>query len=221
MASIVRSGFNPNGNGPYNVPRDDLGTGWKGADSRFNWWETYSANWTNGAGTGRRDKVDDRYVFADGTTLTSDEIFSVAACRWGIREDVLRAVAVQESDWHEHTGSFSAWGDRCSGHTDPNEGFGSYGIMQQKHMPCSGSQGDWGGFPRSWYSVPFSVDFYGAAFRACMERTFSWSNVPANEPIATLERGCVGAWFSGQYQPTSSYTNSVYGHLANKDWLRY
>ena len=30
---------------------------------------------------------------------TTDEIFSWAACKWGIDEDTIRAVAVQESEW--------------------------------------------------------------------------------------------------------------------------
>ena len=41
-------------------------------------------------------------------TGTTTEIFQWAACKWGIDEDTLRAVAVQESDWHQ-----SAVGDNC------------------------------------------------------------------------------------------------------------
>lgn len=213
LANIVRDPYDPNGNSPYNVPRDDLSTGW--SLSQFSWWNSFP-KWI-----ALRNQIDDHYTYADGSQPTTTEIFSIAACRWGLREDLLRAVAVQESDWHEHTGSFSAWGDRCSGHTNPDDGYGSYGIMQMKNFNCAG-EGDWGGFPRSWYSTPFNVDHYGAMFRGCLEQVF-WAghNAPAGDSDATKERGCVGAWFSGGYSPTSSYTNSVYTHLANRDWTSY
>ena len=99
MASIVRDSYDPNGNAPYNIPRDDLGTGW--GDSRFSWWSSFP-KWIT-----RRAQIDDHYTYADGCQPTTTEIFSIGACRWGVREDLLRAVAVQESDWHEHAGS--AW----------------------------------------------------------------------------------------------------------------
>ena len=89
MASIVRDSYNPNGNTPYNVPRDDLGTGW--GDSRFAWWASFPKWITR---HGRRSTTTTPY--ADGSQPTTTEIFSVGACRWGIREDLLRAVAVQE-----------------------------------------------------------------------------------------------------------------------------
>ena len=211
MASIVRDPYNPNGNTTYNVPRDDLGTGW--GDSRFSWWSSFP-KWIT-----MRSQIDDHYTYADGTRPSTTEIFSVGACRWGVREDLLRAVSVQESDWNEHGGSFMAWSDRCSGHTNGDEGYGSYGIMQMKNFNCS-NEGDWGGFPRSWYSTPFNVDLYGAAFRACLEQSL-WYTIPAGDSSDRRERGCVGAWFSGSYNPDISYTNSVYSHLANKDWLHY
>jgi len=193
------------GNLQYNVPRDDVATNY--TDSRFSWWSSFP-KWLT-----RRGQVTGHFTNTDGSVPTTTEIFSWAACKWGVREDLLRAVAVQESDWHENF-----WGDRCSG-TDPNTGVGSYGIMQIKNFNCSNA-GDWGGFRRTFVSTTYNVDFYGAAFRACLEGSF-WYTIPAADSAATRERGCVGAWFSGSYQPASSYTNLVYGHLAAKDWLAY
>jgi hypothetical protein len=207
-AHIVLDPFDPHDNSSYNVPRDDLSTGW--SDPRFGWWASFPT-WTSV----RRAQIDDRYASSDGSTLTTTEIFSFAACRWGVREDLLRAVAVQESDWHEHNGP----GDTCSGYPDANQGHGSYGIMQVKNFNCS-NEGDWGGFPRTWYSAPFNVDLYGAAFRACLEQAF-WYLIPSGDNGTRRERGCVGAWFSGSYNPDISYTNSVYIHLANRDWQHY
>ena len=67
MASIVRDSYNPNGNTPYNVPRDDLGTGW--GDSRFSWWSSFP-KWIT-----RRAQIDDHYTYADGSQPTTTEIF--------------------------------------------------------------------------------------------------------------------------------------------------
>ena len=33
---------------------------------------------------------------------TTDEIFQWAACKWGVPDDLLRAVAVRESTWHQY-----------------------------------------------------------------------------------------------------------------------
>jgi hypothetical protein len=35
-------------------------------------------------------------------TGTTDEIFQWAACKWGVADDVLRAIAVRESTWYEY-----------------------------------------------------------------------------------------------------------------------
>jgi hypothetical protein len=192
------------GNAQFNVPRDDLpATGWGDGDARFAWWSSYP-RWLT-----RRGQIDSHYTNGTTRPITTTEIFSVAACRWGIREDLLRAVAVQESDWHE-----SFIGDVCG-----PVGQASYGIMQMKNLNCS-NKGDWGGYGRSAKSTPFAVDMYGAQFRACLEQSF-WSTIPLADSAARRERGCVGAWFSGSYSPDSAYTNGVYGHLANRDWQGY
>ena len=89
-ASIVRDSYNPNGNTPYNVPRDDLGTGW--GDFRFSWWSSFPKWITR---QGRRSTTTTPTPTAPSPTTS--EIFAIGACRWGVREDLLRAVAVQES----------------------------------------------------------------------------------------------------------------------------
>jgi hypothetical protein len=207
---IIRDSWEPASHNiaAFNVPRDDLATGW--SDSRFAWWSSFP-RWIT-----RRDQIDDRYVNSDGSNLSSTEVFSMAACRWGIREDLLRAVAVQETDWIEN--GAGAWGDHCSGQA-MDSGFGSYGIMQVKHFNCA-NDGDWGGFPRTFYSTTFNLDLYGAAFRSCLEAAF-WSNIPATDSQDRRERGCVGEWFSGSYNPDISYVTSVYAWLANRTWESY
>ena len=214
---IVRSTYSPNGTAPYNVPGDNYSNGWR--DVRFAWWQGFDGYIL------RRNLIDAHYNGQLPPPFPSTtESFSIAACRWGVREDLLRAVAVQESDWHEH----GTPGDMClPQHPDPNSGYGSYGIMQVKHFSCSTDntgQGSWGGFPRTWNSIPFNLEVYGAAFRACLEWSL-WYTIPIGDNNATIERGCVGAWFYGHYQPvdpdTQTYVSSVYTHLANMDWLNY
>lgn len=195
------------GNLQFNVPRDDVATNW--GDSRFSWWSSFPG-WLT-----KRAQVTGHFTDSDGSVPTTTELISFAACRWGVDEDLIRAVAVQESDWHQHF-----WGDRC-GQTNDALGIGSYGIIQIKNFNCV-NEGDWGGFRRTYESTPFALDFYGAAMRGCLDRNF-WYGYGTTAPSDTagMIRGCVGAWFSGDFSPSSSYTNSVYQHLANRDWLGY
>ena len=68
-----------------------------------------------------------------------------------------------------------------------------------KNLNCSG-EGDWGGFPRSWYSTPFNVDLYGAAFRACLEQSF-WYSIPAGDSADRRETRLCGGVVLGVVQP--------------------
>lgn len=207
--NIILNKWEPtsHGNMQYNIPRDDVPTNW--TDSRFSWWNSFP-NWLT-----KRAQVTGHFVDSDGSVPTTTELISFAACRWGVDEDLIRAVAVQESDWHQHF-----WGDRCN-QTDDSLGIGSYSIIQIKNFNCS-NEGDWGGFRRTYDSTPFALDFYGAAMRGCLDRNF-WYNYGTTVSTDTsgMIRGCVGAWFSGDFSPTSTYTNSVYQHLANRDWQNY
>jgi hypothetical protein len=199
---ILLSSWEPNhGNLSYNVPKSSDPSPYD------TWWNSYPA-WL-----ALRSQADGNFVNSDGSVPTDTEVFSFAACKWGIDENLLRAVSVQETDWSERF-----WGDRCN-LSDPSQGIGSYGIMQVKNRNCS-NQGDWGGYPRTYDSTTYNVDFYGAAFRACLDRDL-WYSYGSTTDVSTLVRGCVGAWFSGSFDPSSAYTNSVYQHLANKDWLTY
>ncbi len=189
-ANITRNSWEPRPeNTPYNQPTSD-------PSPYDSWWNSFPA-WL-----ALRAKVTGNFV---GTTT---EIFSFAACKWGIDEDTLRAVAVQESDWRERFR-----GDTCG----PFEQ-ASMGIMQVKNRNCS-NEGDWGGYPATYDSTTYNVDFYAAALRGCMNGDF-WYPYSIGNPD-TLFWGCVGAWFSGSWNPTQAYVQSVQSHLANKDWLDY
>src|SRR5215831_140276 len=158
-------------------------------------------------------------------TGTTTEMFSWAACRWGIDENLLRAVAVIESYWHQST-----WGDRCGG-GDPT--IGSFGIMQIHNKGCDGAP-IWGGMPDTRRSTALSVDLYTARLRACYNGDFydggSWlyggqtvRRIAAAHGWPYVLWGCVGSWFSGSWYDAGalSYIRSVKNALAHRTWLGY
>jgi hypothetical protein len=140
-------------------------------------------------------------------TGTTDEIIQWGACKWGLDEDIVRAVAAQESWWRQSTqGDFNG--------TD----YESYGLLQVRRTYHEGT------YPTSVYSVPFNVDYALAWRRACMEGYFNW--IPAE--AKGNEWGCVGLWFSGRWfdgDPNVShsganwYIGKVKGYLETKPWL--
>jgi hypothetical protein len=158
-------------------------------------------------------------------TGTTTEMFSWAACRWGIDEDVLRAVAVIESTWHQST-----WGDRCGG-GDPT--IGSFSVMQIKNKNCDGSL-LWGGMPDVVQSTALAVDLYAARLRACYNGDFydggSWlyhgqtvRQIAAAHGWPYVFWGCVGSWFSGDWYDSGAvnYIHNVQEALAERTWLGY
>ncbi|HEU4792085.1 MAG TPA: hypothetical protein VFS96_00345, partial [Nitrolancea sp.] len=126
--------------------------------------ENYEANHATGkAGVqidGANDEANKLYApRVDGNfTGTTDEIIQWGACKWGFDEDIIRAVAVNESTWRQ-----SMVGD--GGH--------SYGLLQVKDSVHDGT------FPTSQDSTAFNVDYALAWRRSCFEGHFDWANMPA------------------------------------------
>jgi Bacterial Ig domain/Chitobiase/beta-hexosaminidase C-terminal domain/Transglycosylase SLT domain len=154
---------------------------------------------------------------------TTNQIIQWAACKWGMDENLLRAVAVQESDWHE-----SMVGDICG-----PVGEASYGLFQIKNKYCNGSWA-WGGYDYSAKNTAFNGDFYAAYIRSCLDNDFydggSWlyggktiAQIISTNGFDYVVWGCVGSWFSGRWYDSGAktYISSVQNHLANKDWLKY
>ena len=132
-------------------------------------------------------------------TGTTDEILQWGACKWGFDENILRAQAVQESDWHQsHVG-------------DNGE---SYGILQVKRTYVKFT------FPNSKNSTAFYVDYMLAIRRICFEggNLFIKNGYHGGD-----EWGCVGNWFSGSWNDSGAqkYISLVKGRLQNKDWNHY
>jgi autotransporter family porin len=165
-----------------------------------------------------------RNLVTGNYTGTTNQIIQWSACKWGMDEDLMRAVAVQESDWRE-----SMVGDNCG-----RTGQASYGLFQIKNAYCSGADA-WGGYPYSATYTALNADFYGAYLRSCLDGDFyasgnSWlyngqsmPQIIAAKGLDYAVWGCVGSWFSGGWYDSGAqnYINGVKGHLANKDWLKY
>jgi archaellum component FlaF (FlaF/FlaG flagellin family) len=178
-------------------------------------WSTGDGYWAKWMA--KRDLVTGNY------TGTTNQIIQWAACKWGLDEDLLRAVAVQESSWH-----MSSVGDYCG-----VAGEASYGLFQIKNAYCNGAVA-FGGYPVTAEDTALNADFYGAHFRSCLDNDFydggSWlyngqtiAQITAAKGFDYVVWGCVGYHFSGGWYDSGavSYINSVKSHLANKDWLKY
>jgi hypothetical protein len=166
---------------------------------------TTAVTWSYSTGYGEtfeslRDEVTGNY------TGTTDEIIRWAACKWGIDEDTLRAVAVGESDWHQN-----AVGDNCQ----------SFGLMQIKDQLSNGEKG-FGGYPWIVRSTALNVDFYAFYLRTCLDgKLAAW--LYGGVPVVGDLWGCVGSWYSGDWYGVGAqhYIAGIRGVLSARTWLSY
>jgi hypothetical protein len=136
---------------------------------------------------------------------STDEIIQWAAWKWGVDEDVMRAVAVTESHWRQDT-----VGDNGV----------TFGLMQVK-TPLGGGRNGWPGtFPLARDSTSFNVDYYGRAFRSCYDGRETWLGGGYSAGNAW---GCVGHWFSGDWLDSgaTAYIARVKQYLAARAWERF
>jgi hypothetical protein len=182
-----------------------------------------SVPWSNDIGNTYWTKwIAKRNLVTGHYTGTTDQIFSWGACKWGIDENVLRAVAVQESDWHQNS-----QGDYANGT------YHSFGIMQVRNTENNGGPA-WGGYPDTKNETGLNVDFYGAYIRSCFDGDFydggPWlyngstiQHVISSSGVDYALWGCVGSWFSGGWYDSGAqdYINHVKQWLAAKTWLGY
>jgi hypothetical protein len=144
---------------------------------------------------------------------TTDEILQWAAHKWGIEEDILRAVAVVESDWRQ-----DAQGDHVSTIGPAGTTAESFGITQVKYRTHRGT------WPMSLESTAFNADYWGAAIRYYFDGHASWLNDPCCVGATRYTPGdlwgAVGAWFSGRWHDAGSvsYQAEVQQHLNARTW---
>jgi len=136
-------------------------------------------------------------------TGATDEIIQWASCKWGFDENVVRAVATEESHWRQ-----AATGDDGE----------SFGLLQVKRTVHDGT------FPTAKESTAFNLDYALAWRRACYEGDFTWLNDPPQRGGYQRgdEWGCIGAWFSGDWynQGALAYIARITSHLAAQPWLQ-
>jgi len=145
-------------------------------------------------------------------TGTTDAILAWGSCKWGLDADLLRAVAVQESDWRQSTVSDESDDPKncVGGDTPPCPT--SFGIMQLKHTYTPGS------YPLSQQSTAFNVDYYGALIRSCDE---GWITYLHGDYGPGDIWHCVGWHWSGHWKDAGSerYIHRVRRYLDSKPWL--
>ncbi|HUX86496.1 MAG TPA: Ig-like domain-containing protein [Chloroflexota bacterium] len=208
-ASEVRlSGFEPrpdNYTANHTVP-SDLST-------------MHSTTLTGGAPASNFDRVDGNF------TGTTDEIIQWGACKWGFDEDLVRAIAAEESWWRQtpSAGDLTYNTSLCpAGATYTSDGTGcylSYGIVQVKSSDYGGT------FPSSQQSTAFAIDYKLAYQRACYEGQIGYlSSRSSDYPSSNADDmlwGCVDQWYSGTWWNGSDdgYLSDIQGYITSKPWL--
>jgi autotransporter family porin len=177
---------------------------------------------------GLADRVNGRF---QGTT---DEIMQWASCKWGIPDDIVRAMAVTETGWYQ--GLRDTAGVPVSG-----SGFGDFSRNPAKcqvgySIPCPQSFGllqvkatsEPGTFPWSRDSTAFNVDYALMVWRVCYEGGISWlARYPGGStPYQGGDPwGCVGFWYSGNWYGydggATTYIQTVKGYTTAKPWVRW
>lgn len=156
-------------------------------------------------------------------TGTTDEILQWVACKWGIDEDIVRAEAVAESNWHQsQLGDWTTNPRFCPPGTWNETGcYQSYGILQVKYFYFRGT------WPMIRDDTGFDAEYMYGVIRTCFEGWTTYLN--DRTPVAGYARyhagdiwGCLGRWYSGWWytQGAINYINSVKALLANKNWLQ-
>jgi hypothetical protein len=156
-------------------------------------------------------------------TGTTNEILQWVSCKWGIDENILRAEAVVESNWHQsQLGDYTTDQTLCPPGTWDGEGcYQSYGLLQVKYYY---SQSTW---PMSRDDTAFNVDYTYGVIRACFEGWTTYLN--DRTPLPDYPRyhagdiwGCLGRWYSGGWYDEGAidYIQRVKTALARHDWLQ-
>jgi autotransporter family porin len=151
---------------------------------------------------------------------TTDEILQWGACKWGLDEDVVRAMAVQESRWRQSmTGDPTSDAGRCQAIGLSVPCHQSYGLLQVKTTIHPGT------WPYARDSTAFNVDYALAVLRNCFEGYELW--LGQRIPLAGYSSyqagdlwGCLGRWFSGGWHDQSAvdYIAKVRRHFDERTW---
>jgi hypothetical protein len=153
---------------------------------------------------------------------TTDEIIQFYACKWGFSDEIVRAQAVNESEWDQDV--FGDYEARTRGHCTSEFPSGttcptSFGFLQIKWYFHPGQiEGPGGSYPNSRRYTAFNVDYALAEMRGCYDGLSTYLNNPSGDVW-----GCLGAWFSGAWRDGGalSYISRVQGFYNQKAWLSW
>jgi hypothetical protein len=137
-------------------------------------------------------------------TGTTDEIMQWAAWKWGLPENVVRAVAVNESWW-----KMSMVGDNGM----------SFGLFQIKNV----AKWHGGTYPLSKNDSAFNADYWAGMVRQYYEGCSTWMKdytFNGSHYAAGDLWGSIGAWYSGNWHSNAAetYIAHVKKRLADKTW---
>jgi hypothetical protein len=135
---------------------------------------------------------------------TTDEIIQWAAYKHGIREDLLRAVAVKESWWRMETVG------------DNGDSFGLFQVRRPYHCvepSCEQFRDD----------AALNADYWASIVRTYYDGKQTWLNTVSGNgaPYRAGELwGSIGAWFSGRWHDpgAESYVAKVKDYLQRRVW---
>ncbi len=156
-------------------------------------------------------------------TGTTDEILQWVACKWGIDVNIVRAEAVQESNWHQsQLGDYTTNQGLCPpGTWNGSSCYQSYGILQIKYTYF---KTEW---PMSQQDTAFNAEFVYGWLRNCYE---GWADYLYQlTPSPGYARyhagdiwGCLGFWFSGGWYTSGAinYINIIKQDYQQKPWLQ-
>jgi hypothetical protein len=152
---------------------------------------------------------------------TTEQILEWAAIKWeinkipGSSKDLIKAVAVKESDWYQRVrGDNEAcnltWCFPSPGYY--GTGYQTFGITGIKRTAWADT------WDSSHVSTAFAADFYGAAFRAYYDGAIPWA--PRTKGDIWVS---VGAWYAGNDDPNGigkAYSETVRDILGNRNWTQ-
>jgi autotransporter family porin len=130
-------------------------------------------------------------------TGTTDEILQWGACKWGLSDNMVRAMAVNESKWHQNTEADSEphTNGNCAPGDPRNPCPTSFGILQIKWYFHPSKSAEGSSYPMSRTMTAFNVDYTLSEMRGCYDG-LSFVGEKAKGDLF----GCMGVWYAGEWR---------------------
>jgi len=145
-----------------------------------------------------------RGLFTGNYTGTTDEIIQWVSWKWGLDEDVVRAVAATESWWNQNAYGFDYQGGGLMSPTwSQNPGLNPIGMTS-----TAANLEVFAGYMREYYDNP--------------DGRSNWFNDVDHGQTYSAgdEWGSIGAWYAGRWHTAAAeaYITKVKGYLADRVW---